>query len=105
MGNKWAERHHPDLAGKLSLMKFELGHWKPSNEGYVVEMRDPGQGIAISAKAEPIKFTHPGRTSGYTLVGTIQYPGVEQPAVLFRLDREMAVTIKLVDSRPVTNTP
>ena len=105
MRNKRAERCHSDLAGKTSLMKFKLGHWKPSDKGYIVEMRNSGQSIAISAKSKPIELTHTWGTGRHTFVWTIQYSRAEQLAVLFCLDREMTVTVALMDRRPVTDAP
>ena len=86
-------------------MKLNLGHGKPADKGCLVEMRDSGQSIPISAKPEPVELTHTGRTGWHTFVWTIQHSSIEQLAGLFRLDSKMAVTVKLVDSRPVTNAP
>ena len=100
-----AERRHPHLARKVGLMELEFGHRKAADECDVVEVGDSGHRVAIGAETESVEFADTGRTGRRSLVRAVQNASVQQLAVLFRLDRKVAVTIELIDRGPVADAP
>jgi len=105
MRDKRAERRHPDLARKARMMELELSDRKAADERDVVKVGNSSHRIAIGAEAKSVELTCTGRTARDPLIGSVQHASGEQSAVLLCLDREMAVAVKLMDSRPVADAP
>jgi hypothetical protein len=100
-----AERRHAHSAWKVGLMELKLGHRKTSDECDVVEMGNSRHGIAISAETESVEFADARRTGRCSLIRAVENSSAQQLAVPFRLDRKVAVTIELIDRRPVADAP
>ena len=86
-------------------MKLHFGHRKPPDKSCIVEMWTPVKGIAIGAKSETIEFARARRTRRHAFVWTIEDASVDELAVSFGLDGEMAVAVVLMDCGPIANAP
>src|SRR6202034_111237 len=105
MRDERAEGRHTDLSRKGFAMERDLGDGEAADEGRVVEVRRSCHRVAIGAEAEPVELSPAWRARRQALVRPVQHARVDELAVPLRLDREMTVTVMLMDRRPIADAP